>query len=264
MIQLNVPEGDPFIVIESQISNKKNYWAVKLSYSQPYFDQGTIKHPSRADVTITENTGKIVELAYDSFGVYRSKTVEHCVIGNSYTLRVELDGKVYTASEKCKYQDTFQLLMAFELPDGNLFIEPGWYVFEKAGEVEAPGDYYQWKIYQNDTLRDGFGYILDTDEFRESSFFNLNIDPDDPLKGQSQGILPRPFPFKFEPGDTIVVEQYSISKEYYEFLVELEIQQGRSGTPFDSPPANPNTNIKGGGYGFFSVVNNEDGMVVLD
>jgi hypothetical protein len=124
-----------------------------------------------------------------------------------------------------------------------------------ANEWEEAGDYYQWKIYRNDTLLDGFGYLLDEDQYREQGFFNIFVDPNDPLASISQGRLPRPFPFRFEPPDAVYLEQFCINKKYYDFLIELQTQQGRAGTPFDPPPANPISNISNGAYGYFSVVN---------
>jgi len=61
------------------------------------------------------------------------------------------------------------------------------------------------------------------------------------------------FLFDVATGDTIVVEQFAVTEEYYKFRADLDAQQTRSGTPFDPPPANPNNNISNGGLGYFSV-----------
>lgn len=264
IIELEVPSSDPILIIESSISNDTTFWTVKLSNSQPYFEQNDKVFIADAFVTISDNMGNVDTLIHQDTGLYATKIVKYCEIGRTYTLKVVHEGKEYLASEKCRPQVSISFLMSFELPDRNGFIEPGFYVFEKAGENETKGDYYLWKIYKNDTLLDDFGYVLDTDEFRETSFFNINIDPDDPLKDMDKNILPRPFPFKFDVGDTAVVEQYNISKAYYSFLVELQSQLSRSGTPFDPPPVNPRTNIQGGAFGFFSVTNLSRASVVVE
>ncbi|MBI1305052.1 MAG: DUF4249 family protein [Bacteroidetes bacterium] len=263
LIELKVPNADPVIVVESSISTDTVFWEVSLTWSQQYFNQAQRKYVDDAIVTITDNIGGHDTLFYSDTGVYVSRYRRFCIPGREYTLNIYRDGKTYSATELCKFQDPIDFLMSFYLPDQNGFIEAGYYVFEKANEIETSGDYYQWKIYQNDTLKKGFGYLLDEDEFRETSFFNLNIDPNDPLKDMDRNILPRPFPFKFEVGDTVRIEQYNISKAYYDFLNELERQISRSGTPFDPPPTNPNYNISNGAIGFFSVSNVSKAKIVV-
>lgn len=263
IIELDVPESEPRLIIESGISTDTAFWKVKLTMTQAYFNQDDKGFVNNALVTISDNVGNIDTLFLRDTGLYVSKTTKTCVVGRAYTLRVLHNGVVHQATEVCPYQEPISFLMSFELPERNGFIDPGFYVFEKAKENEAEGDFYLWKVYRNDSLQDDFGYVLDTDEFRETSYFNINIDPDDPLKDQDKNILPRPFPFEFEVGDTARVEQYRVSKAYYYFLVELQNQVSRSGTPFDPPPVNPRTNITGGGFGFFSVSNvSKDSLVV--
>jgi Domain of unknown function (DUF4249) len=263
IIDLEVPNSEPVLIVESVISNDTNYWDVNLSFSQQYFDQSAKSYIDDAFVTIMDNLGNTDTLTYQDTGRYSTPGIKWCEVGRVYTLTIVYKDKIYTASEMCKFQEEIDFLMSFELPDGNGFIEPGFYVFEKAGESEVEGDYYLWKIYKNDTLEHLFGYLLDTDEFREASFFNLNIDPDDPLKDIDKNILPRPFPINFEIDDVVRVEQYNISKAYFDFLLELQRQVSRSGTPFDPPPVNPRSNIQGGGFGFFSVVNVSKASIVV-
>lgn len=262
-IDLVVPNSEPILIIESVITNDTVRWGVRLTLSQQYFDNDNYYVVPDAEVTIADDMGNTDTLHYELGGHYFTYDNKACEVGHRYTLKVVHDGKTYTASEVCKFQEPIDFLMTFELPDGNGFIEPGFYVFEKAGESEAKNDYYLWKIYRNDTFEELFGYLLDTDEFRETSFFNLNIDPDDPLKDRDKNILPRPFPINFDVGDTVRIEQYNISQGYFDFLAELESQLDRSGTPFDAPPVNPRSNIEGGGFGYFSVLNLSKATIVV-
>lgn len=264
VINLEVPNSESLPVIESIISSDTAQWKVRLTQSQNYFDQNQVAYIDDALVTITDNDGKVETLLYSDTGMYVSQGAKFCQVGKTYTLTVKHNGKTYTAAEKCKFQEPISFLMSFELPERNGFIEPGFYVFEKAKESEAPGDYYLWKVYKNDSLQKLFGYLLDTDEFRETSFFNINIDPDDPLKDMDKNILPRPFPIDFEVGDSVRIEQYNISKGYYFFLLELQNQVSRSGTPFDPPPVNPRSNIQGGALGYFSVANLSKATIVVE
>lgn len=263
VVELDLPESEPLLVVESQITNVSRPFEVQLSLSQPFNDQTPFDPISSAVVVITSTDGTVYQLEHQSSGLYATKTRVQAVVGESYTLSVNYMGKEYTAMEKCRPQIKIDTLLAFFLPDQNGFIEPGFYAFIGSGEWEEPGDYYEWKVYKNDTLLDDFGPLVDSDEFREASFFNLNIDPEDPLANFPE-VQPRPFPFTFEVGDTVRVVQYNISQQYYDFLLEVNAQLSRSGTPFDPPPANPRTNITGAeALGFFSVANEQSVEVVV-
>lgn len=265
VVELKVVDGDPILVINSQISNQTEKWVVNLSSTQGYFDQNDITYVENALVTISDNEGNIDTLRYNSEGNFETNSVKNCKVGNTYTLAVTYKNETYYASETCDYQDTITFIKSYFLPEQNGFIPSGWYVFEKAEEFLPDGDFYMWKLYQNDTsLVDDIGYQLDTDEFRETGYWNLNIDPDNPLKDTDRGVFPRPFPYKFEVGDTVRVEQYRISEGYFNFLAEFSNQQNRAGTPFDPPPSNPKTNISNGGYGYFSVVNVDKKSIVIE
>jgi hypothetical protein len=256
VVQLKIPGADPIVVISGELSNQLEPWEISLSLSQPYFDQSDVIFIDNALVYVEDNEGNIDTLIYDSEGKYVSLLPKQCVIGNTYALRVEHEGKTYGALEKCHYQDTINFIESYYLPERNGFIPVGWYVFEKAKEYEPDGDFYIWNIYRNgELMTDSIGYLYDTDEFRETGFFNIAIDPDDPLKDVDRGIFPRPFPWSFEEGDSVTIEQLRVSEGYYNFFAEFASQEQRSGTPFDPPPFNPTSNIQGGAYGYFRVVN---------
>ena len=206
-------------------------------------------------VVISDDEGNADTLNHIEDGLYRTEGSRACVPGRNYFLYVNVDGEEYNASDYCRYQYEIDTVAAYFLPENNGFIQKGWYVFLKAEEYEEDGDYYEWVLTRNDTIIRGFGLLLDEDRNRDNSYFNLFIDADDPLSGLPLGILPRPFPFLVEPGDEIVIEQRCFNKGYYEFLIEMQNQQNNSGTPFDSPPANPNSNISNGAYGYFNVMN---------
>ncbi|MFY0643914.1 MAG: DUF4249 domain-containing protein [Bacteroidia bacterium] len=255
LIQIETPQSLNSIVVETEITTVKSQWEVSITESQAYYDQSEPKNAISALVTISDDLGNIDTLKYQGFSLFKTDSAKAAVPGRTYFLHIEYDGQEYDAMEYCRFQNDIDTFTAYFLPENNGFIEKGWYAFQKSLESELEGDYYEWMIYKNDTLQDQFGYVLDEDRNRDFSFFNLSIDADDPLAGLDDGILPRPFPFTFDPGDTIIMDQYCFGEGYYNFLIELQNQQNRSGTPFDPPPANPISNISNGAYGYFAVKN---------
>lgn len=256
LVQIDTPEGLDNITVEANLTTRTEPWVVKISNSQAYYIQDSVSNVEDALVVISDDQGNSDTLVYvNEKEHYATLGSRFCEPGTTYFLRVEYNGELYEASDYCRFQNPIDTFTAYFLPENNGFIQKGWYAFQQSIESEIEGDYYEWKIFKNDTLQDQFGLILDEDANRDVSFFNMSIDQEDPLAGIDQGILPRPFPFDFLPGDTINMEQYCINKGYYDFLLEVQNQLNRSGTPFDPPPANPNSNISNGAYGFFNVSN---------
>ena len=72
IVDIEIPSEDPRLVIESEIYNIKDIWKVKLSLSQPYFDQDSADDVSSALVFITEMGGDTVFLNYTDTGMYVS------------------------------------------------------------------------------------------------------------------------------------------------------------------------------------------------
>jgi hypothetical protein len=264
IVELEIPSSDPTIVVEGQITSQLEPWKIRLTMSQPYFDQSNLSFVSNAEVSIVGTEGSDVNLIYIDSGYYKSEFPQQCIAGETYSLTIKHDGKEYFASEEAPLAFPIDTIASYYLPENNGFIEEGYYVFIQGREREEQGDYYLFNAYRNDTLKDDFGSNLDSDEFGSVSYLNEDFDINNIVLELSKGKTPRPFPFTVEPGDTVRVEQYAISEKYFNYIFDIEAQLGRSGTPFDPPPANPNNNISNGGLGYFSVVHKEEAKIVVD
>ena len=264
IVELEIPSSDPTIVVEGQITSQLEPWEIRITMSQPYFDQSNISFVSNAEVSIVGTDGSDVNLIHSDSGHYKSEFSQQCLPGETYSLSVMYDGQEYSASEVAPMAFPIDTIASYYLPENNGFIEEGYYVFIQGKERPVKGDFYLFKAYRNDTLKDDFGSNLDSDEFGSVSFLNEDFDINNIASELSKGKTPRPFPFTVEPGDTVRVEQYAIREKYFNYIFDIEAQLGRSGTPFDPPPANPNNNINNGGLGYFSVVHKEGAEIVVD
>jgi hypothetical protein len=261
IVDIEIPSEGSRIVIESEIYNTKDIWKVKLSVNQPYFDQDSVDYISTASVFITELGGDTVFLNYTDTGLYVSADSHQCVVGGSYELSVAYNGQVYRAIEELQNAFPIDELLSFFLPPNDRLFPTGNYVFVQGQSDATKKNYYLFKTYRNDTLK---STDLDDDGFGSVSLLNSFFDVNDILGEIERGSLPRPILFDVSTGDTIVVEQFAITEEYYKFRLDLSAQQGRSGTPFDPPPANPNNNISNGGLGYFSVAHKERAELVVE
>jgi len=264
IVDLEIPSVDSKLVIEGQITNIEEPWVVRLALSQEYFNQDSIEPVSNALVTISGTDGLFAKLSHSHAGIFTSSTAMQCVPGEIYTLKILYNGEEYIASEILANGFPIDLIESYYLPENNGFIEAGYYVFIQGKENEYDGDSYLWNFWRNDTIQDQFGIVAENDAFGQVTFLNPNIDPDDPLKGIENDSLPRPFPFKLELNDTVIVDQYNLSPRYFQYLFDLQAQLGRSGSPFDPPPANPNNNISNGGLGYFSVAHFTSASIIIE
>lgn len=262
VVEWDLPDSETTIVVQSNITTKTEPWQVKLTLTQDYFAKTAPEVVSDAEVVISDDKGLSDTLFYAGEGIYKSVNPQACVPGNTYNLTVHAIGKTFTASDYCREQLPIDTLFYFFLPKG-IFFQEGFYVFELSKEIQPKGDFYWWRVFKNDTLKDDAGYLTDTDEFANFSYFNQNFDPAD-LGSISPDTAPRPFPFVFEIGDTVRVEQYCINKGFYDFITQTQIQQNKAGSPFDAPPGNPISNISNGGWGYFGVMNAEVKTVVIE
>lgn len=254
IVEIEIPSEAPRLVIESQIYNVKDLWKVKLSSSQPYFDQDSAAFISTASVYISEIGGDTVFLNHSDTGLYVSMDSHQCVVGRSYQLNVLYQGETYQAIEQLQNANPIDTLMFFFLPPNDRSFPSGNYVFIQGQPDSTRKNFYVFKTYKNDTLS---STTLDDDAFGSVTLLNSKFNVDDILGEIANDKQPRPITFDVKNGDIIVVEQFAVSELYYSFLSDLIAQQNRSGTPFDPPPANPNNNLSRGALGYFSVAHKE-------
>ncbi len=124
IVDWELPEqGDPALVIEGGISNKKDIWKIRLSQTRPYFEAGSIQYIENATVSISDQNGNTVVLNHADTGMYVTADSQACVVGNTYTLNVEFEGENYSATEFCGYQEPIDTFIYFYLPSDNSFFD---------------------------------------------------------------------------------------------------------------------------------------------
>jgi len=259
-IDLELDESFTRIVVEGEITTDQKAHLVKLSTSSSYFYNEQAPTVSDAEVSIADDQGNVFLLTEipNGSGMYYTDSLVAGVVGNTYTLLIEgvdIDGdgkeEVYEASEQLMPQLPLDSL-TFEYTEtmirGGQEIK-GYAVNIWGQENPTPGDYYQWRYYKNGKL--------ETDTISEYAFV------DDGLVNGNYIIGFTVFVAQAQPGDTILVESRSMTKEYYEFVVSFLVETVWSGGGFGGPPANIKTNVSNGGMGWFnaSYVSRVEGII---
>lgn len=110
-------------------------------------------------------------------------------------------------------------------------------IYINSQETQGEGNYYKWDIYINNNLiNESDELTFASDELVEGNYIydlEIFIDWFDEEKDR-----------KLLAGDTIRVEQLSISETTYDFYLGMQ-NQAFSGSPFSVPPANLQNNLSG-------------------
>ena len=233
-LDLNNQSGN--IVIEGNVTDKVGPYTVKITKSVNVSDPNQYPAVTGATVVLSDDNGQTETLHYVGNGMYQT-TAFYGDPGRTYTLKVQAEGKEYTA----------QSTMPEPVPLLNLaqssfkFGDKTTYTLLPVFTDPAPlGNRYLFSFTIN-TL---------TKKYMNVSSDNVNnglpnqqplILPNDDNKGRDHEVV---------PGDTIHVEMQCISPNiftYYNAL--LQITGGNGG---GTTPANPPSNISNGALGYFS------------
>lgn len=258
-IDLDLPEGETFLVVEGWITNEDRDHTITLTFTQPYFDSSAQPPATGAFVIVRNDDGAEVELAESEPGVYLFKGPGE--IGKSYQLDILLE-------DGARYQSDFELLrepvpidfiewrLSEDEPDPDNDENPDdiYEVLIYTTEPAGLGDHYQWRSFLNGVeAREPFDIFTTDDEFVDGNpipEFNVT----DAL---------------YSTPDTVRIVQERISKGAYDFLTQLQTQTAFVGGPFDTPPARIEGNVENLGdsernaLGFFGAAGIDAASVVV-
>jgi hypothetical protein len=178
------------------------------------------------------NTIILEEIGQSGIYMLPDNSRYNVVPGRTYKIKITTpEGSILTASEKLAPVEQLDKVKINLSARGDFqFLA----IFINSQETPGVGDYYLWNIYKNgylvnditrtpfasDELVDG-NYIYDFEIYTD--FYNEDDENDKPL---------------MEIGDVMHVEQLSISKVMYDYLLRMT-DQAFAGGPFSVPPANP-------------------------
>ncbi len=224
IIEVNLQQGSPNIVIEGCVTGGKGPFFIKISQSQNYFNQSNFKGIDNALVELSDNLVK-EKLVSKGSGFYSTSKILG-IAGKTYNLNVISGGKKYTASA----------ILPAPVPIDTIYFEKGFLnkdslnAFVQFNDPPQVENYYRIRVYRNN-------YFIAND---------YNLVKDEYTDGQT---MLAPVYNNFSPGDTILFELYNLDRDiwkYYKGVNEI-IQQGMG----LQSPGNPPSNISGGALGYF-------------
>ena len=223
VVDVEVQNGPERLVIEASLDWEKGTTGsdqtIRLRKSTPFFDTNTTTAVTGASVVVTnDSTGDRFEFVDQNNGEYRTLGFIP-VLEQSYTLRVEYNGSVYTAQETMTpvtditnvFQDREDGFDTEILEVHVLFTDP-----------PEEGNNYLFRFQRE-------GDLLPALEVAEDEFVNGNeIDWWYEIEDEDD-VLP------FAAGDRVDIEMFGISRAYYDYVSILIEQLGGVGI-FEATP----------------------------
>ena len=260
----------PVLVVDAWVNNKWEKQTIRLTQTQPYFDDAQPTGVSGAVVTVTDPEYEIVYTFTESStkkGSYEWTPDAHTfgAIEHNYKLSIVLNGETFEATSHMGRVPPIDSI-TFEKDVRNVNKEKTRYQGQFwAVDPLGIGDSYWIRATKNDTL------------LNRPSELNIAYDAAFTAGGDADGVTFIPpirrgitpdnssdenNPSPFWPGDSVYVEINSITLAAFNYLNEVKVQTDRPGgfsELFARPIANVSTNVmntnpKGSAVmGFFNV-----------
>jgi hypothetical protein len=234
VVDLDLPEGEEFLVVEGWITNENRPHEVKLTTTAAYFDDADPAPVTGAGVFIRDDQGMERLLEETSPGIYTYP--DSGVVGRSYQLEIVLDnGERFLSSFEKLYDPVPILDIYWQLSEDEPDEENGenpddiYDVLIEAFEPAGMGDHYRWREILNGVeQQEPFDIFVTNDEFVDGNpipEFNVTEE-------------------LYSQFDTVTIIQERISEDAYEFFSLLQSQTAFVGGPFDPPPSPIRGNIR--------------------
>jgi len=234
VINVNLVEAAPSLVIEGLITDSVGPYMVKISQSGSYFNQPVLPPVSDATVVISDNAGTIDTLKEILPGIYLTSKIQG-IVGRTYTLTVLSDSRSYSGSSTMpSHVNIDSLFLKKGQPQG--FGLGGHGQNENRVDIHCAfsdppeKNFYRIKVYTNDSIAFA-NYKLYDDQYTNSEATDLEV--------RHANI-----------GDVSIVQLISLDKFTYDYYMTLR-DLIHTNPIFGSTPVNPNTNLSNGALGYF-------------
>lgn len=225
VITVDLDTASPRLVIDASIDWKKNTAGneqkIVLSTTTGYYSP-EFPSVSGAIITVTNPSDTVFEFVETpGTGQYICSNFLP-VIGQTYNLKIVLNGETYTASE------TFTAVPEIE---ANI---------DQNNEGGMTGDEIEITFYYKDDASQANSYLNSVTQ-PYTPFPELEVEDDEHTNGN---LMQESYSHEdFKAGDQIIIKLYGISKSYYNYMYRLILASGNDGSPFPTTPSAVRGNI---------------------
>ncbi len=228
VIDINLNDAAPQIVIEGNISNGAGPYQVQISRTINFSDANIFPKVSGALVIISDiNSALSDTLIENSPGIYNTKSIKG-LVGHSYQLSVLANGNLYTSQSTIPQSVNLDTITFHKTNFfGNFQVNPVVNFMDPSNII----NYYSFSLTVNGVKKEDT--YLYTDRLADGKTINQEIGLD-----------------SLKIGDNVKIEMRCIDKGVYDYYFTLPQVTGNS---FQSiSPANPLSNISNKALGYFS------------
>lgn len=228
VIDLKLDNAAPVLVIEGGVSNQSENQVVRISKTIPFNEKNTFNGFSGALVSLTTGNGQKIQYTETSPGNYQTIRFRG-IPGTSYTLEVNAEGKLYTATSVMPQPVKLDSL---SLKKFSFFTDSGFYAAVNYRDPVTVQNQYRYILKVRDkTVHE----MVAEDRFFDGNTVSdiLFYDLDDLKKG-----------------DRLDVEMQCIDRAVFKYFFAISQINGDGGPPV--APANPVSNFNSGALGIFN------------
>jgi hypothetical protein len=236
VLDVTVPTQEDKIVIEGLVTTQTQPFVVKVSKTIALGDTSSFPKVNNAIVVIADNTGNRDTLKLVTPGVYETASPRTGVVGRTYMITVTVAGITYSGQDRLYSVSPIDSLYAIYLTAGSGvgITDNGYYVFYNSTDPPGVKNYYLDKVFRNGlSVLNPSQIVVYNDQFLSPVLIGVRL------------------PGKYNMGDHVVFELYSLSENAYTFYNGLNTQLQNDGGFFSTPPANAVSNLSNGALGFF-------------
>lgn len=243
VIDVDLNEAQERLVVESALVKLKGFSGsnqrIRLTKTRGFFED-SLTTVDDAVVTVTREDGEVFNFQHDSAGYYMTNQFQTNLM-QKYYLRVEVDNEVYTAEE------TFIPVVAIDS-------------VTQRNNAGFSGEDTELRAFYKDPAGEKNFYLF-TFFVNFVDFPTTDIYDDEFTDGNTIFALYQEE--ELEPGDEVVITNFGLSEQFYEYMNVLLSQVGSVGGPFQTQPAVVRGNIVNETnpdnfpYGYFSLTESD-------
>lgn len=235
VIDLKLNTSASQIVIQGNVYDQLTPDTVRISESVNFDSTNVFPPVSGANVVISDNAGNAETLAEIFPGTYITSYLQG-VPSRTYTLRVQVNGKTYTASST----------MAAAVAIDSIYVQNSWFGKNKLISIEYTDpanttNYYRFVEFINQKQQPGFYVASDMLTNGEQATYEI-LESDTTLIS----------------GDKLTIWLESVDKNIYTYFHAANLNERQSASP-----ANPPSNISNGALGYFSACSVKKKSIVV-
>ena len=231
VIDVRLDNDSDKLVIEGNITNVSGVQTIKLNTNVAFSNTNTYPPVAGAQVKVNDQAGNVYTFQESSPGIYTIPTMAG-ITGNTYTLTVTTNGKIYKASSTMPAQVDLSSVKAYK--DNFSTDENKKKITVYYSDPKGVVNQYNFLLYVNDVQVKRV--FANNDDFTDGNKVTFDLTQDD---------------ISIYAGDKVTVEMQSVDKTMYTYWYTL-MQQGYKGPMGGVTPSNPPNNITPEVLGYFS------------